>query len=206
MTDLVRRTSAADLEVRADGRTVVGIAVPFNTPTEIRTPGRAGSFVESFVRGAFARTIAERGSRVKFVGQHDYAAMPLGRAQLLREDAAGLYGEFRVSNTAAGDEALELIRDGALDALSVGFKPITERLTHDGEVQRTEVALYEVSAVAFPAYEGALISAVRSEQPEIEPEPELDPLDQYRQRLAAFAGPTTTMTTLEARRRLLERI
>lgn len=198
MTDLVRRTSAADLEVRGDGRTVVGIAVPFDTPTKIRTPG--GSFVESFVRGAFTRTIAERGDRVKFMAQHDHQALPLGRAQLLREDSAGLYGEFKVSKTAAGDEALELIRDGALDALSVGFKPITERLTDDGLVQRLEVALHEVSAVAFPAYEGALISAVRSEQIE------LDPLDEYRRQLAALTGPTTTMTTMEARRRLLKEL
>jgi hypothetical protein len=89
--------------------------------------------------------------------------MPLGRATELREDAAGLWGAFRVSKTTAGDEALELIRDGALDGLSIGFKPIRDGPVVDGLVERLEVALYEVSAVAFPAYAGALVEAVREE-------------------------------------------
>jgi len=116
-----------------------------------------------FKRGAFAKTIDDRGDRVKFLAQHDRRSMPLGRATLLREDATGLYGEFRVSNTAAGDEALELIRDGALDAFSVGFRPVRDRWNADRSmVERTEARLDEVSAVAFPAYDGALIAGVRA--------------------------------------------
>lgn len=161
MTDTISRAFAADLEVRADstGRTVHGIIVPFDTVARVSDGGPA--YDEAFRRGSFAKTIAERGDRVKLLSQHNARSNPLGRATLLREDAAGLYGEFRVSKTSAGDEALELLRDGALDSFSVGFAPVKNEKR--GRVTwRTEVALREASLVTFPAYEGALVGGVRS--------------------------------------------
>lgn len=165
MTGLLHHRFAADLSVRSggDGRTVMGIACPFDSPTDIWEWGV--NYTESFQRGAFARTIAERADKVKFLAVHDRQSFPLGRAELLREDAAGLYGEFRVSKTARGDEALELIRDGALDSFSVGFTPIrsTPMEPRNGDhVVRQEVKLSEVSAVPFPAYEKAVMTGVRS--------------------------------------------
>ncbi len=161
MAEMIHRASHADLEVRGDGRTVVGIAVPYDDPTFIRDS--SGTYTEVFRRGAFAKTIKERGHKVKFLAQHDRRSLPLGRATLLREDATGLYGEFRVSATQTGDEALELIRDGALDALSIGFRPVRDSWNKDrSHVERTEAGLDEVSAVAFPAYDGALIAGVRA--------------------------------------------
>jgi len=115
MTARLHRATPADLEVRGgDGRTVVGLAVPFGTSTTITDA--TGTYSESFRPGAFARTIAERGDRVKFLAMHNSQALPLGRAVELREDPAGLVAALRVTQTAAGDEVLALIRDGALDA------------------------------------------------------------------------------------------
>jgi hypothetical protein len=79
----------------------------------------------------------------------------------MREDAAGLYGEFRVSNTASANDQLELARDGVLDSFSIGFAPVKHVKRGDTTV-RTEVNLREVSLVTFPAYEGALVAGVRS--------------------------------------------
>jgi uncharacterized protein len=162
MADTLRRAFNGDMEIRSDGegRTVCGIAVPYNVPTTIRE--FYDEYTEEFQRGAFSRTIAERGDRVKFLYQHDTSA-PIGRATLLREDAAGLYAEFKVSKTARGDEVLELIRDGALDSFSVGFSPVSDETRDRGKhIVRTEVKLREVSAVTFPAYEGAVMSGLRS--------------------------------------------
>lgn len=161
------RAYTADLEVRSgsDGRTVHGIAVPFDTPTVVDDGW--GSYEETFRMGAFRKTIREQrqpdgSSKVKFLANHDrIGRLPLGRAQLLREDTAGLYGEFRVSKTPDGDAALELVRDGVLDAFSVGFVPVKDREPEPGKIERLEVKLPEVSAVAFPAYAGALIAGVR---------------------------------------------
>lgn len=195
MSDILRRawTPHLDLEIRGDGRTVYGLAVPYDTPTPIRD--RAGSYDEVFRMGAFADTIRERGDRVKFLANHDRQTLPLGKAVMLREDAAGLIGEFRVSNTPDGDAALELIRDGVLDALSVGFVPLQDRgaAGRDPIIERLAVKLMEVSAVAFPAYEGALISGVRHQiddpdQADETPEPDqLEAPDQRIQRARATA-------------------
>lgn len=163
MTQPECRAFDTDLEVRSDGRTIVGIAVPYGEPADIWEPG-LGQFTEQFVMGAFARTIAERGAaKVKFMVNHESRALPIGRATLLREDTRGLYGEFRVSATEKGDEVLTLAADGVLTGLSVGFGVIRDQWSTDRS-QRTvqEARLDEVSAVNFQAYQGAQISAVRA--------------------------------------------
>jgi HK97 family phage prohead protease len=161
---LSREFTGLDLQVRADaaGRTITGIVVPFDRVATVSDGGPA--YEESFRRGAFTKSIAERGDRVKLLSHHDRGRNPLGRATLLREDTAGLYGEFAVSRTTSGDEALELVRDGALDSFSVGFAPV--KAVKTGKVTvRTEVHLREASLVTFPAYEDARIAAVRSLTP-----------------------------------------
>ena len=40
MPERLYRVSPVDLELRGDGRTVVGIAMPFDQPTEIREDGQ----------------------------------------------------------------------------------------------------------------------------------------------------------------------
>ena len=161
MSGSLYRANQPDLEVRSDGRTVHGVAVPWDTPARVNDG--FGPYTEVFRKGAFERTIRERGHKVKALANHDRRSLPLGRANLVREDAAGLYTELRVSKTRAGDEALELVRDGALDAFSVGFVPVKEREGPDGLVERTEVRLNEVSLVAFPAYDGAAIAGIRGD-------------------------------------------
>jgi len=160
MSEQFTRTFAGDLTVRADteGRTVTGIVVPFGTVARVSDGGKP--YEEMFQRGAFAKTITERGDRVKLLLQHDHAE-PIGRATLLREDAAGLYGEFAVSKVGRGDEALELVRDRVIDSFSVGFAKVKHR--QDGPVTvRTEVALREASLVTFPAYDTARVLALRA--------------------------------------------
>lgn len=166
MDDFLSRAFAVDLEIRSDGtgRTIEGIVVPFDREAMVSDNGRT-RYPEMFRRGAFAKSITERGDRVKLLAHHQSGVNPLGRASLLREDPAGLWGEFRVSRTAAGDEVLELVRDGALDSFSVGFTPI-KHVRQDRTVVRTEVALREVSIVTLPAYEDARIAAVRMLSPE----------------------------------------
>lgn len=160
MSDALSRAFAGDIEVRSDGtgRTIEGIIVPWDRSARVSDGGP--SYDEMFQRGSLTKTIAERGDRVKFLAQHMSRTNPLGRATELREDGAGAFGRFAVSKTQAGDEALELVRDGALDSFSVGFTPVKHE-KRNGVVVRTEVRLNEVSLVTFPAYEDARVLAVR---------------------------------------------
>ena len=168
------RQYAIPLQFRGggDGRTVGGLVVPYGTPTEIREMG--GTYTEVFRAGAFAKSIAERGSKTKLLAAHQRDRLPIGKASALVETADGLLGEFYVSRTQAGDDALELIRDGALDAFSVGFEPIRDEWSRDrSSVERVEARLWEVSLVTIPAYEDALVSSVRSDSdPEVVEEEE----------------------------------
>ncbi len=161
MTEQLSR-SFPELSVRADGtgRTIGGLVVPYNRAARVSDGGPA--YNEMFVQGSTTRTIQHRGDRIKLLSQHNSRSNPLGVAvrDSWRETPDGLYGEFKVSRTAAGDEALELVRDGALDSFSIGFTPIKHE-KRDGVTVRTEVALREVSLVTFPAYDDARISTVR---------------------------------------------
>ena len=163
-TSTLIRLAPLDIEVirsSSPERIIGGIVAPFDSVALVNDG--QGPYREALVRGAFAKTIAERGSKVQLLSQHKRNENPLGKAVLLREDALGLYGEFRISKTQAGDEALTLVADGALDAFSVGFAPIRERKNNPGVVERTEVALREVSLVTLPAYQDALVSVMREE-------------------------------------------
>lgn len=156
------RAFATDLEIRGDGRTIVGLAAPFNTPTDI--VDYAGAYSEIIAPGAFKRTIAERGpAKVKLLAQHDDQSFPIGKAVALREDTAGLVGEFRIAQTVRGEEALALIRDGVLDGLSIGFRTVRDQWSPDRRERRLlEARLDEVSLVSHPAYETARVHAVRA--------------------------------------------
>jgi HK97 family phage prohead protease len=172
-SNIITRTAVfADMEIRgSDGRTVHGIAMPFDTPTEIKD--HHGEYTEVFRHGAFKRTLAERGAgKVKVLLNHDMTKPPLGRLHSAREDTDALRIEAHIAKTAAGDEALELVREGALDSFSIRFLPVRERWGKGNLREHNEVKLYEVSLVTFPAYEGARIAGVRAAQPY---DPDLDP-------------------------------
>lgn len=162
MPDLLHRP-CPDLEVRTagDGRTVFGLLVPYGRTTEV--DDGFGRYSERIILGAFARTIRERGDRVKMLVSHERRAIPVGKFTLLREDPAGLYGEGRFGTHEAAEQALTAVREGLLDSFSVGFKGLRDRRADDGAVERTECALYECSLTAFPAYEDALVAGVRSD-------------------------------------------
>ncbi len=163
MSDLMVRATAETLDVAPDKREVTGLIAPYNSPTTVDDGW--GSYSEEFAPGAFSAAVANPGA-VKFLSQHDRMAQPLGVATGIRDDARGPIGTFRVSKTQAGDEYLELARDGAVDGLSVGFMPVTpgpdEWPRSGSTVRRTAVDLREVSGVTWPAYEQARVSEVRS--------------------------------------------
>jgi len=171
------RNYSVNLELRAnsDGRTIFGIAVPYNKEQRITS-----TMVEVFRKGVFSEVI-KAPHRVKLLRGHGENNV-LGRATLLKETDDGLYAEFKISKTRAGDEALALVQDGALDQLSVGFMPIKNKKRPDGVMERLKAHLAEVSLVTFGAYgELAAITGMREGQPQLTPR-----LDEARKILNAI--------------------
>lgn len=171
-----RFMSMDGLSVRdsGEGRTIYGVVVPYNRETMVNDG--FGAYRESFAPGAFARSIAERGSKVKLFINHEKQRLPVGRAMSLEDRSDGLYGEFLMAATGRGQEALSLVKDGIVDSFSVGFRGVSpdhaevRQLAAAGKpVVRTEAAIWEASLVGMPAYEDALVGGIRSDLGQLDP-------------------------------------
>jgi hypothetical protein len=115
-------------------------------------------------RGAFHDSLRERGPRgVRLLWQHD-PAVPLGRWLDLREDGRGLFVRGQLSLAVArAREVLALMRDGAVDGLSIGFRTVRSRgEARDGHRRLTMIDLWEVSIVTFPLMPQARVAAVKA--------------------------------------------
>lgn len=104
------------------------------------------------VRGAFAESLRAKGAAgIKMLFQHD-PTEPIGVWEEIREDARGLYVRGRLMTAVAkAREVLNLMRAGALDGLSIGFKAQrTSRDARSGVRKIHKVDLWEISVVMFP--------------------------------------------------------
>lgn len=117
--------------------------------------------------GAFRDSLARRGAGgIKLLWQHD-PATPIGTWLKIEEDARGLAvsGQLDLAVLKAR-ELHALMRSGAVDGLSIGFK--TERSRRDartGHRRLEKIDLWEISLVTFPMLAQARVSAVKSAAP-----------------------------------------
>ncbi len=157
-------------EIRlADGgekRTLEGYASVFNTATDL------GRFDEVIMPGTFARAINEDHD-VRALIDHDPGRV-IGRTKNqtleLREDGKGLWTKITLPDTQEGRDLATLIGRGDLDAMSFGFTVQSDKWEKvEGRNTRfiSDVDLFDVSVVAYPAYADATV-ALRS-MPEDKP-------------------------------------
>jgi hypothetical protein len=96
--------------------------------------------------------------------QHD-SRRPIGVWQRMREDGVGLQVAGRLAlATRPGAEAYELLKLGAVSGLSIGYVAVASQIDERTR-QRvlTDVDLWEVSLVTFPANPAARVTAVKAE-------------------------------------------
>ena len=137
--------------VADDGRTFAGFA---STPDL----DQGGDIV---IKGAFGRTIAQRPS-VKMLWNHKADLMPIGVYTKLEEREGGLYVEGKLSDTQLGRDAAVLLKDGAIDSMSIGYIVKEHEYKDDGVRVIKDLDLFEVSLVNFPMNEKAVITSVKS--------------------------------------------
>lgn len=114
--------------------------------------------------GAFRESLARRGpGGIKLLWQHD-PAEPLGRWVALSEDARGLFVRGQLSLTVSrAREIHALMREGAIDGLSIGFRSEKARTEPRSGLRRLErIDLWEISIVTFPMLPQARVSAVKA--------------------------------------------
>ena len=118
--------------------------------------------------GAFTKSLQERGIRgVKLLYQHK-SDMPIGVFDEIREDSHGLRVKGRLAlGTTAGRDAYELLKMGALDGLSIGFRVNPKEVSFDKRNNQRiikEVDLMEISLVTFPMNPKATVRQVKGEE------------------------------------------
>lgn len=111
--------------------------------------------------GAFARGLRERGAQqVRMLFQHD-AGEPVGVWETIREDSRGLFVSGRVLEAGPrGRASAELIRQGAVDGLSIGFRTVRSAPRPGGGRELIDLDLWEVSIVTFPMLPQARLRVV----------------------------------------------
>lgn len=153
MTEIEKRGGGLGVETRAtdEKRTLAGYAAVFNSDTTI-----GDYFIERIDPGAFDKAIK---GDVRALIDHDSGRV-IGRTKSgtlrLATDSRGLKVEIDVPDTADGRDLWTLVERGDISGMSFGFRVTKQEWDETGDLpMRTilEVELYEVSAVAFPAYD-----------------------------------------------------
>lgn len=133
------------------------------------------SYYTAVADGAFKKTIKERGEKILVAYNHNPERI-IGRATDLKEDKTGLYFNARISDTTDGRDIMTMIRDEVPFGVSFSFKTVKSRPGTDDDPLTfteykgkpsdieilTEMKLYELGPVPFPANELADIAAVRA--------------------------------------------
>ena len=116
--------------------------------------------------GAFRASLATRGATgIKMLYQHD-PATPIGVWLKAHEDARGLFVRGRLmTEVAKAREVLALMRTGALDGLSIGFRMVKGARDRFGVRRLEKIDLWEISVVTFPMQTDARVTAVKGGQP-----------------------------------------
>ncbi len=114
-------------------------------------------------KGAFKKTISERGNQVKVLWQHDQN-QPIGLPISMTEDSKGLLVEAKLSNTTLGNDVIELLKDGVVNQMSIGYSIPANKseVNSKGIRDISEVKLFEFSPVTFPMNESAIITGAKN--------------------------------------------
>ena len=131
----------------------------------MRLAGYASIFDAPDAGGDVVRRGAFAGARpVPLLWQHA-SDEPIGFVESLTEDARGLRVVARIADTRRGGDAATLLRAGALDGLSFGYRVRASRPGR-GFRELTALDLLEISLVTFPMQRAARVIAFAETQGE----------------------------------------
>jgi hypothetical protein len=113
----------------------------------------------------------------------------------------------KIADTVAGNEALQLAKEGVLDNVSVGVDVLTSTRAEDGTIIITSAVWRELSLVPIPAFSGATITDVAAsadttpdEISVTEPQVEETPMSEHIEAAAPEAAPTAPTIFASAKR------
>jgi HK97 family phage prohead protease len=157
----IRMVPIQEMEVRkTDDKSIIGgYAAKFEVMSE-----DLGWFREKIRKGAFAKSLTERGVLAFWNHNSDYV---LGNTEnntmKVWEDEIGLRFELEMPDTTIGEDAYKIIKRGDAKGVSFGFRTRVDEWDEsdrDHPVRTlVDVMLYEVSPTSMPAYPQTNVSA-----------------------------------------------
>jgi HK97 family phage prohead protease len=144
-------------------KTITGIAVPwFPVSAQVMDGTKV-----SFARGAFDLDM----KNPKLLENHDMSQLR-GVVTSLADMPEGLGFTATFAKTGAAADAIELVKAGAYDSVSVGAVPTKFKYDKNGVMVVSKADLVEISLVAQPAFKDAVITEIAASEPDAtEPTP-----------------------------------
>ena len=120
------------------------------------------------VKGAFQNSIQKlivHGQQPKMLWQHNFSE-PIGTWEEVKEDDRGLRVQGRlILELRRAREAYALMKAGVLDSLSIGYRVVQSvKGASPKERHLTQLDLFEISLVTFPANRAAKIAQVKKKE------------------------------------------
>ena len=191
---------AVDVEAaagEAPTRTISGVAAPYGVSATVSD----GTSVQ-FAPGS----LPVDGKAPKLFMYHD-SSQPVGLVTSRTETPEGMMFSAKIADTVAGNEALQLAKEGVLDNVSVGVDVLTSTRAEDGTIIITSALWRELSLVPIPAFSGATITDVAAsadttpdEISVTEPQVEETPMSEHIEAAAPEAAPTAPTIFASAKR------
>lgn len=135
------------------------------------------SYSDTIVKGAFKQTLKEWKARKKlpklllqhggggFFSMNADDMVPIGKWEEMREDDHGLFVRGRLFDidTDRAKSTYAALREGELDGLSIGFRTRKFKMDEETGIRTlTDIQLFEVSLVTFPANDPARVTTVKA--------------------------------------------
>ena len=131
-------------------RTISGIAVPYGVEATVSD----GTTVR-VLEGA----LPVDGKAPRLFMNHD-SSSAIGIVSSRESTPDGMLFTAKISDTAQGNEAMTLMKDGVLDSVSIGITPTSFSYDEAGVMEIKAATWTELSIVAVPAFEGAQITEI----------------------------------------------
>ena len=174
-------TLDASADETQPSRTITGLAVPWDVVANLS--GDVGPV--KFLKGS----ISVDGPMPKLLEFHDDTRV-IGRVTERVASDEGLMFSATLSKTRAADDAMALLADGSISAVSIGAVPIKFKRVN-GVMEVSEARMIELSLVSFPAYADAEIQSVYAQAEDEEEIPEEETPPQPSEEDDTMPEPTT---------------
>ena len=137
------------------------------------------------------------GKKPKMYLYHN-SEMPIGVVTERTEVDNFVMFEAKISETALGNESLQLAMDGVLDSLSVGAVPIEFSFDEAGTMIVTKAEWQELSLLPYGAFEAAKVERVAASIHQNDPEVELNEEQDQEKEVTDMSNPVETPAVVEA--------